>query len=254
MVIIQQQQQNALPENINVARVVFNEITESSTKEALLSPRDIDFNLVHAYLARRALDYLIRFNISPLLWRKLPGCQSAGWVRSVALALIRDRETEIDQFKPQEYWTIGRANAIENMAKFSEFKVVGLSKKNYKKTSSTPEITSTLQQDSASKLHFPSSYTIKLAQKLYEGIKLPDGKSTGILDEDSLKLYTLIWSRSIACQMEPSVTEQIQVDIGNGYGSIAFRATSSREDFPGYQAVYKDTETRIIRNDEDQED
>lgn len=351
------QQQNALPENINVARVVFNEITESSIKEALQSPRDIDFNLVHAYLARRALDYLIGFNISPLLWRKLPGCQSAGRVQSVALALICDRETEIDQFKPQEYWTIegefisskgsndfscpshlthydskklnqmsvssqSEANAIENMAKSSEFKVVGLSKKNYKKTSSPPYITSTLQQDSASKLHFPSSYTMKLAQKLYEGIKLPDGKSAGlitymrtdglhmsdgaveeirsfaterygknyipnnarkffkkvknaqeaheairptdirrlpsmlagILDEDSLKLYTLIWSRSIACQMEPSVTEQIQVDIGNGNGSIAFRATSSRKDFPGYQAVYKDTETRIIRNDEDQED
>nr|GEV85976.1 DNA topoisomerase, type IA, core [Tanacetum cinerariifolium] len=325
------QQQNALPENINVARVVFNEITESSIKEALQSPRDIDFNLVHAYLARRALDYLIGFNISPLLWRKLPGCQSAGRVQSVALALICDRETEIDQF----YWTIegefipskgsnnfscpshlthynskklnqmlvssqSEANAIENMAKSSEFKVFGLSKKNYKKTSSPPYITSTLQQDSASKLHFPSSYTMKLAQKLYEGIKLPDGKSAGlitymrtdglhmsdgaveeirsfvterygknyipnnarkffkkvknaqeaheairptdirrlpsmlagILDEDSLKLYTLIWSRSIACQMEPSVTEQIQVDIGNGKSFLELVALKAIEPLP----------------------
>ncbi|KAI3758393.1 hypothetical protein L6452_05954 [Arctium lappa] len=350
------QQQNALPENINVARVVFNEITESSIKEALQAPRDIDFNLVHAYLARRALDYLIGFNISPLLWRKLPGCQSAGRVQSVALAIVCDRETEIDQFKPQEYWTIEgefntekgstnfscpshlthyaskklnqlsvtsltEANAIEDLIRSSEFKVVGSSKKKYKKISPPPYITSTLQQESASKLHFPSAYTMKLAQKLYEGVKLPDGKSTGLItymrtdglhisdgavedirsfvterygqnfisnnarkffkkvknaqeaheairptdirrlpsmlagifDEDCLKLYTLIWSRSVACQMEPSVTEQIQVDIGNAVGSIIFRSSSSRKDFLGFQAVYKDVETKTIRNDEDQE-
>ncbi|KAK1424641.1 hypothetical protein QVD17_19974 [Tagetes erecta] len=351
------QQQNALPESINVARVVFNEITESSIKQALQAPRDIDFNLVHAYLARRALDYLIGFNISPLLWRKLPGCQSAGRVQSVALALICDRETEIDKFEPQEYWTIegyfknenhsrnvtcpshlthynskklsqmsitsrSKANDIENIVNSSEFKVVGSSKKNYKKTSLPPYITSTLQQDSASKLHFPSAYTMKLAQKLYEGVKLPDGKSaglitymrtdglhmsdgaveeirsfvkerygknyvpnnarkffkkvknaqeaheairptdikrlpsmlSGILDDDSLKLYTLIWARAVSCQMEPSVTEQLQVDIGNANGSIIFRATSSRKDFLGFQAVYKDVETKILKNDEDQED
>ncbi|KAI7756466.1 hypothetical protein M8C21_029400 [Ambrosia artemisiifolia] len=352
------QQQNALPESINVARVVFNEITESSIKQALQAPRDIDFNLVHAYLARRALDYLIGFNISPLLWRKLPGCQSAGRVQSVALALICDRETEIDKFEPQEYWTIegdfkhkkgsrnfscpshlthydskkinqmsitsrSEANDIENMVNSSEFEVVGSSKKNYKKTSSPPYITSTLQQDSASKLHFPSSYTMKLAQKLYEGVKLPDGKSaglitymrtdglhmsdgaveeirslvkerygqnyipnnarkffkkvknaqeaheairptdikrlpsmlSGILDEDGLKLYTLIWARAVSCQMEPSVTEQIQIDIGNANRSIMFRATSSRKDFLGFQAVYKDVETKIIKSyDEDQEE
>ncbi|KAI3796617.1 hypothetical protein L1987_39295 [Smallanthus sonchifolius] len=351
------QQQNALPENINVARVVFNEITESSIKQALQTPRDIDFNLVHAYLARRALDYLIGFNISPLLWRKLPGCQSAGRVQSVALALICDRETEIDKFQPQEYWTVegyfkhekcsrnfacpshlthydskklsqmsvtsrSEANDIENMINSSKFKVVGSSKKNYKKTSSPPYITSTLQQDSASKLHFPSSYTMKLAQKLYEGVKLPNGKSaglitymrtdglhmsdgaveeirsfvkerygqnyipnnarkffkkvknaqeaheairptdikrlpsmlSGILDEDILKLYTLIWARAVSCQMEPSATKQMQVDIGSANGSIIFRATSSRKDFLGFQAVYKDAETKIIKNDEDQED
>ncbi|KAL7602890.1 uncharacterized protein LOC111885654 isoform X2 [Lactuca sativa] len=345
------QQQNALPEDINIARVVFNEITESSIKEALRAPRDIDFNLVHAYLARRALDYLIGFNISPLLWRKLPGCQSAGRVQSVALALICDRETEIDKFKPEEYWSIEgvfnsqngqtpshlthydskkltqmsigsqtEANVIENMIKSSEFKVIGKSKKNYKRISPPPYITSTLQQDSASKLHFPSAYTMKLAQKLYEGVKLPDGNSAGlitymrtdglhmsdtavddirsfvterygkkyipntprkffkkvknaqeaheairptditrlpsmlstILDEDSLKLYTLIWCRSISCQMEPSITEQIQIDIGNTNSSIIFRASTSKLDFLGFQAVYKDTESRIIRNNEDE--
>lgn len=344
------QQQNALPEDINVARVVFNEITESSIKEALQAPRDIDFNLVHAYLARRALDYLIGFNISPLLWRKLPGCQSAGRVQSVALALICDRETEIDKFKPQEYWSIEgvfnsqngqtpshlthydskklaqmsigsqtEANDIEMIIKSSEFKVISTSKKNYKKISPPPYITSILQQDSASKLHFPSAYTMKLAQKLYEGVKLPDGNSaglitymrtdglhmsdtavddirsfvterygknyiptnarkffkkvknaqeaheairptdikrlpsmlSGILDEDSLKLYTLIWSRSVSCQMESSITEQIQIDIGNNNSSIIFRASSSKLDFPGFQAVYKDAESKIIRNTDD---
>ncbi|KAK4385569.1 DNA topoisomerase 1 [Sesamum angolense] len=99
-------QQDALREDVTVARVVFNEITESSIKSALQVPREIDADLVHAYLARRALDYLIGFNVSPLLWRKLPGCQSAGRVQSAALALICDREKEIDEFKAQEYWTI----------------------------------------------------------------------------------------------------------------------------------------------------
>ncbi|KAL0298996.1 UNVERIFIED_CONTAM: DNA topoisomerase 1 [Sesamum radiatum] len=99
-------QQDALREDVTVARVVFNQITESSIKSALQAPREIDADLVHAYLARRALDYLIGFNVSPLLWRKLPGCQSAGRVQSAALALICDREKEIDEFKAQEYWKL----------------------------------------------------------------------------------------------------------------------------------------------------
>ncbi|KAL2896802.1 DNA topoisomerase 1 [Bienertia sinuspersici] len=99
------QQQKALRKDITIARVVFQEITESAVKNALQSPRDINVNLVHAYLARRALDYLIGFNISPLLWRKLPGCQSAGRVQSAALSLLCDREIEIEEFKPQEYWS-----------------------------------------------------------------------------------------------------------------------------------------------------
>ncbi|KAI3818614.1 hypothetical protein L1987_12428 [Smallanthus sonchifolius] len=192
------------------------------------------------------------------------------------------------------------ANLIENMVNSSEFKVVGSSKKNYKKTSSPPYITSSLQQDSANKLHFPSSYTMKLAQKLYEGVKLPDGKSadglhmsngaveeirsfvtdrygpnyipdnarkcfkkvknaqeaheairptdirrlpsmlSGILDEDSLKLYTLIWARAISCQMEPMVTEQIQVDIGNTNGSIIFRAKKGFSGLPGCLQGWRD--------------
>lgn len=198
------QQQDALHENITVARVVFHEITEASIKNALQAPREIDVNLVHAYLARRALDYLIGFNISPLLWRKLPSCQSAGRVQSAALALICDREIEIDEFKPQEYWTVEvltkketdssqksfsipahlihydskklnqfsissqmEAKAVEQKIHSSKFQVVGSKKSAMRKNPPTPYITSTLQQDAANKLHFPASYTMKVC-KIHE--------------------------------------------------------------------------------------
>ncbi|CAI0376260.1 unnamed protein product [Linum tenue] len=348
-------QQDALHEGINVARVVFHEITESSIKSALQAPRHVDVNLVHAYLARRALDYLIGFNISPLLWRKLPGCQSAGRVQSAALALISDREAEIDEFKPQEYWSIeaklnkevqGSALSarltcfdskklnqfsfssgkevedVEQKIKATQFEVVGCKKGQMRRNPPTPYITSTLQQDAANKLQFNTSYTMKLAQKLYEGIELSEGKAkglitytrtdglhisdealkdirsliterygpdfasasarkyfkkvknaqeaheairptdikmfpsmlAGVLDEDALKLYTLIWSRSVACQMEPAIVEQLQVDIGNVSKSIIFRSSCSRVAFRGYQAVYQDVETRVLRGKEDEED
>ncbi|XP_034683888.1 DNA topoisomerase 1 isoform X4 [Vitis riparia] len=350
-------QQDALHKDLTVARVVFHEITESSIKSALDAPREIDVNLVHAYLARRALDYLIGFNISPLLWRKLPGCQSAGRVQSAALALICDREMEIDEFKPQEYWTVEvefnrkqgssmnskffpsylthfdskklnqfsisshtEAKAIEQEINSLEFKVIGSKRNKMRKNPPTPYITSTLQQDAANKLHFSAMYTMKLAQRLYEGVQLSDGKAAGlitymrtdglhvsdeaakdirslvaerygsnlasdgvrkyfkkvknaqeaheairptdirrlpsmlagVLDEDSLKLYTLIWSRTMACQMEPATIDQIQVDIGNANESVVFRSTCSGVEFFGYQAVYKDVEAKAIRVDENE--
>ncbi|CAN0859444.1 DNA topoisomerase 1 [Linum grandiflorum] len=350
------QQQDALHEGINVARVVFHEITEASIKSALQAPRHVDVNLVHAYLARRALDYLIGFNISPLLWRKLPGCQSAGRVQSAALALICDRETEIDDFKPQEYWSIeaklnkkepgsSSLNArltcfdskklnqfsfssgqevedVEHKIKATTFEVVGSKKGQIRRNPPTPFITSTLQQDAANKLQFNTSYTMKLAQKLYEGVELSKGQArglitytrtdglhisdealkeirgliterygpdfasesvrkyfkkvknaqeaheairptdmkifpsmlAGILDEDALKLYTLIWSRTLACQMEPATIEQLQVDIGDASKSILFRSTCSGLGFPGYQAVYQDAETKALRGKEGEED
>ncbi|CAN6915555.1 unnamed protein product [Brassica oleracea] len=347
------QQQGALHESMTVARVVFHEITESAIKTALQSPREIDGDLVHAYLARRALDYLIGFNISPLLWRKLPGCPSAGRVQSAALALICDRESEIDGFKPQEYWTVGikvqgkdssstvsahltslnskklnqlsisseaDAQDIEQRIRSEGFLVKSIKKSTTRRNPPTPYITSTLQQDAANKLHFSSAYTMKLAQKLYEGVQLSDGKSTGLitymrtdglhiadeaikdiqslvverygesftsdgprkyfkkvknaqeaheairptnirrlpstiaslLDSDSLKLYTLIWSRSVACQMEPASVVQIQVDIGNASESIIFRSSCSKVDFLGYQAVYEDPETKTIKTKDDE--
>lgn len=194
------QQQDALREDLTVARVVFHEITEASIKSSLLAPREIDVNLVHAYLARRALDYLIGFNVSPLLWRKLPGCQSAGRVQSAALALIADREMEIDEFKPQEYWSIeielnkkkkgSLVNSIsfpahlthfnsERLNQFSisshteakdielqisseNFQVVRSKINKMRKNPPSPYITSTLQQDAANKLHFSTAYTMKV--------------------------------------------------------------------------------------------
>ncbi|XP_019089534.1 PREDICTED: uncharacterized protein LOC104730175 isoform X4 [Camelina sativa] len=348
------QQQGALDESMTVARVVFHEITESAIKSALQSPREIDGDLVHAYLARRALDYLIGFNISPVLWRKLPGCPSAGRVQSAALALVCDRESEIDGFKPQEYWSVGikvqgkdnsatfsahltsldskrlnqlsissEANAqdIEQRIRSEGFLVKGTKKSTTRKNPPTPYITSTLQQDAANKLHFSTGNTMRLAQKLYEGVQLSDGKSTGLitymrtdglhiadeaikdiqslvterygknytsdsprkyfkkvknaqeaheairptdirrlpsmiaslLDADSLKLYTLIWSRAVACQMEPASIAQIQLDIGNSSESIIFRSSCSKVEFLGYQAVYEDPEAKAIKNkDEDQ--
>lgn len=189
------QQQDALHENTTVARVVFQEITESSIKNALQNPREIDANLVHAYLARRALDYLIGFNISPLLWRKLPGCQSAGRVQSAALSLICDREMEIDEFKPQEYWTVAvvlhdkehsfflpahlthynskrlnqlsissdlEANDIKQKINSEKFQVLSSKTGIIRKNPPTPYITSTLQQDAANKLQFPTIYTMKV--------------------------------------------------------------------------------------------
>ncbi|KAL8459783.1 hypothetical protein ACS0TY_031632 [Phlomoides rotata] len=200
-------QQDALREDVTVARVVFNEITEASIKSALQAPREIDANLVHAYLARRALDYLIGFNVSPLLLRKLPGCQSA------ALALICDREREIDGFKATEYWTIDaqfqdpnsgnnlafsshltnfdskklnqlsinsnmEAKAIEEKINLSKFELIGSKTSKNRRNPPPPYITSTLQQDAANKLNFSAAYTMKVAQKLYEGVELSDGKST----------------------------------------------------------------------------
>ncbi|KAL8151188.1 hypothetical protein V2J09_020996 [Rumex salicifolius] len=338
-------QQDALCKDVNVARVVFQEITQSAIKAALQSPRDIDENLVQAYLARRALDYLIGFNISPLLWRKLPGCQSAGRVQSAALSLICDREMEILQFKAHEYWTVNalfkpsktdnyflhshlthfdskklnqlsvgsesEAKNIGQAISTSSFKVVGAKRSKVNKNPPTPYITSTLQQDAANKLNFSAAYTMKLAQKLYEeglitymrtdGLHISNevvqdirsmvadryghmhvsanprkyfkkvknaqeaheairptditrlsSMLSGKVDEDCLKLYTLIWSRTMACQMEPAKVALIQIDVGNSNQSIVFRAACSVVEFLGYKAVYEDKETRVIKNDENE--
>ncbi|RLM55916.1 DNA topoisomerase 1-like [Panicum miliaceum] len=212
------EQQGALGCDVTVARVAFHEITEYAIKKALMSPRYIDMDLVNAYLARRSLDYLIGFGISPLLWRKLPGCQSAGRVQSAALALVCDREAEIEQFKPQEYWTVQtdfktqfadpsnrtfissrikllnskkldqlsicsqeEAQAIEKRIHSSQFEVIGVKRSKIQKNPPMPYITSSLQQDAANKLHFTAGHTMKVAQKLYEGMNLSSEEATGLI-------------------------------------------------------------------------
>jgi DNA topoisomerase IA len=198
------QQQGALRDNVLLARVVFHEITEQSIKTALQAPREIDVNLVHAYLARRALDYLIAFNISPLVWSKLPSCRSAGRVQSAALSLICDREIEIDQFKPKEYWTMeakfnrkgkrsnkdltflahlthfdskkltqfsitsgGEARDIEGQINSAEFQVISMKRNKVRRNPPTPYITSTLQQDAGNKLMFSVVQTMKVLILIY---------------------------------------------------------------------------------------
>ena len=183
-----------------IERVVFHEITKSAVTEAIKNPRSIDDNLVSAYMARRALDYLVGFNLSPVLWRKLPGSKSAGRVQSVALRLVCERENEIENFKPEEYWTIDaelftskqaliksklvtldgkklekfdinseeKALAAKAKIEAQDFAVSNVERKKANRYPAPPFTTSTLQQEAARKLRFSAKKTMQIAQKLYE--------------------------------------------------------------------------------------
>lgn len=183
-----------------IERVVFHEITKSAVKEGIENPREIDQDLVSAYMARRALDYLVGFNLSPILWRKLPGSKSAGRVQSVALRLICDRENEIDKFKAEEYWTIDvdlltaqkaemlthlinldgkkldkftinseeKALAAKAKIEAQNFAISNIERKKASRYPAPPFTTSTLQQEAARKLRFSAKKTMQVAQKLYE--------------------------------------------------------------------------------------
>ena len=187
-----------------VERVVFNEITKNAILDAMQKPRQINSELVEAYLARRALDYLVGFGISPLLWRKLPGARSAGRVQSVALKLICEREAEIEAFNADEYWSVeavvtkedgsdlvvrlthldrkklGKLDlSNETMAlaaveavKASTLEVEEVETRRVKRNPQPPFTTSTMQQEASRKLGFSASRTMRVAQKLYEGINL----------------------------------------------------------------------------------
>jgi len=196
----------------DVSRVVFHEITRNAIQEAVANPRKVNNELVEAYLARRALDYLVGFKLSPVLWRKLPGSRSAGRVQSVALRLICQRESEIEAFSPQEYWSIegvfssedGRsatarlthfdgerldrfdltseasALAVMNSALSNDYKISDIEKRQTTRNPSPPFTTSTLQQEASRKLRLPTSITMRIAQKLYEGFEV-DGETTGLI-------------------------------------------------------------------------
>jgi len=195
-----------------VERVVFNEITKNAILNAIKNPRQIEIHLVEAYLARRALDYLVGFNISPILWTKLPGSKSAGRVQSVALKLITEREHEIELFKPEEYWTLDSIFTSDNKIKIlsklslyknkkierftfknkeeidtaidvinkSNFKIKDVNSKIFKRNPLAPFTTSTLQQTASGKFGYGASRTMQIAQRLYQGIDI-EGETTGLI-------------------------------------------------------------------------
>ena len=335
---------------VEVARVVFNEVTKTAVLEAMRHPRALDQELIDAYLARRALDYLVGFTLSPVLWRKLPGSRSAGRVQSVALRLICEREAEIEVFKPQEYWTVeakfktpagapfgarlthldGRkldkfdlgteaaaATAVARLMAGDPFTVADVERKTVRRNPFPPFTTSTLQQEASRKLGFGATHTMRLAQRLYEGIDVngeavglitymrtdgvqlsqeaivaargliarqhgdkylpespriykstvknaqeaheairptdvtrrPDGL-TRALDRDQLRLYELIWKRTLASQMASAVIDQVGVDIAAAGGAATLRATGSVIVFDGFLALYQEDRDEPAEDDE----
>ena len=327
-----------------VHRVVFHEITRDAVQEAIAHPRDISSDLVSAQQARRALDYLVGFNLSPLLWKKVQRGLSAGRVQSPALRLIVERELEIEAFKAREYWTIeadlskdeqpftsrlvsyggdkveqfsfeneDQARDVERTlldAADGKLTTVSVTKRQRKRHPAAPFITSTLQQEASRKLGFNTQRTMRVAQKLYEGIELPGEGNTGLisymrtdsvtlaavaveeirdviaerygaenlpdaprtfktksknaqeaheairptsaartpesvkaaLDDDQFRLYSLIWKRTVACQMVPAVFDTVAVDMAAGLVDAGhrFRANGSVLVEPGFMAVYKE--------------
>ncbi len=321
-----------------VHRVVFNEITKKAVQDAVAHPRDLSMDLVNAQQARRALDYLVGFNLSPLLWKKVRRGLSAGRVQSPALRLICEREDEIEAFSAREYWTVeadtekdgqaftaklthfagdklsqfsitdgDRAAEVEralNAAAGGRLDVLKVEKKQRKRNPAAPFTTSTLQQEAARKLGFTAQRTMRIAQQLYEGVDIGSG-AVGLitymrtdsvnladeaiaelrdfigdkygadqvpktprqfktkaknaqeaheairptsalntpeqiaahLDKDQLKLYSLVWKRTVACQMVHATIDTVAADLGAGDGHV-FRATGSTIAKPGFMAVY----------------
>jgi len=328
-----------------VHRVVFHEITKGAIQEAIKQPRDISGDMVSAQQARRALDYLVGFNLSPLLWKKVQRGLSAGRVQSPALRMIAERESEIEAFKAREYWSIEAdvskddspfvsrlvrykgekveqfsfenetsAREVEKTildAAQGELTTVKVDKKQRRRNPAAPFTTSTLQQEASRKLGFNTQWTMRVAQRLYEGIELPGEGNVGLisymrtdsvtlaatavdelrqvigerygadnvpdeqpvyktksknaqeaheairptsaaitpeflkgkLDEEQLRLYTLIWQRTMACQMVPAVFDTVALELAAGRDSDdghRFRANGSVLVEPGFMAVYQE--------------
>ena len=222
-----------------VERVVFNAVTKSAILEAIAHPRQINQELVDAYLARRALDYLVGFTLSPVLWRKLPGARSAGRVQSVALRLVVEREVEIEAFKPQEYWSIetdveasagtfparliqldgkkleklsltneaDATRAVESLTA-QNFTIGSVEATPVKRNPQPPFITSTLQQEASRKLGFNAKRTMQVAQGLYEGVEI-GGETTGLIT----------YMRTDGIIMVPEAIAEARQVIGQKYGA-----------------------------------
>ncbi|MDX2237269.1 MAG: type I DNA topoisomerase [Hyphomonadaceae bacterium] len=232
----------------DVQRVTFNAITKDAVKAAMAAPRDIDMELVDAYLARRALDYLVGFTLSPVLWRKLPGSRSAGRVQSVALRIICDRELEIEKFKPQEYWSIeaqlttprgetvlARLSALDGKTvkrldigdrttamaaleavKRGAFKVERLEAKPVKRNPPPPFTTSTLQQEAARKLGFNASRTMQVAQRLYEAGYITYMRTDGVsMDDGALRDLRGVIGRTFGDRYVPDAPRRYASKIKN---------------------------------------
>ncbi|AFR26342.1 DNA topoisomerase I [Bartonella quintana RM-11] len=223
-----------------VKRVVFNAITKKSVLDAMNNPRDIDTSLVDAYLARRALDYLVGFTLSPVLWRKLPGARSAGRVQSVALRIICDRESEIEHFIKEDYWSITtdlktirnegfqarltmfnhkkigkldiqsqeQADQIRLMLESAKYHTLSVEAKPTKRNPFPPFTTSTLQQAASSKLGFSASRTMQIAQKLYEGVEI-NGEMAGLIT----------YMRTDGVQIAPEAIDSARKVIHESFGS-----------------------------------
>jgi DNA topoisomerase-1 len=313
----------ALPKDVE--RVTFNAITKSAVTEAMKRPRALDEDLIDAYRARRALDYLVGFTLSPVLWRKLPGAKSAGRVQSVALRLIVDREREIELFRPQEYWSVaalmeadgqeflarlvrfrgekvdrlaigdeGTALAAKKAVEDGRFSVASVETKPLTRNPPPPFMTSTLQQEAARKLGFSASHTMRVAQDLYEAGAITYMRTDGadmapeavsgarravaqrfdasyVPDRprvyttkaknaqeaheairptdfgadrhgsgDHGRLYDLVWRRALASQMASARLERTAVELADGSGQTALRATGQVVLFPGFLALYEE--------------
>jgi DNA topoisomerase-1 len=225
---------------VDVQRITFNEITKTAVQRAMKQPRALDMPLIEAYLARRALDYLVGFTLSPVLWRKLPGSRSAGRVQSVALRLICEREAEIEVFRPREYWTVeahfftpagapftaklshldgkkleqfdlnnaelaARAKAAVEAGSFS---VASVERRRVKRNPPAPFTTSTLQQEASRKLGMGAQAAMRTAQQLYEGVDL-DGETTGLIT----------YMRTDGVQMAREAIDSIRAHVGENFGS-----------------------------------
>lgn len=232
-------EQKGILKTVKTQRIAFNAITKETVANAIAHPRPIDQQLVEAYLARLSLDYLVGFTLSPVLWRKLPGSRSAGRVQSVALRLVVERETEIELFKSQEYWTIEvefltahqksfkarlthlegkkldkfslpsekEARSAEQKINAGTYTVTSIEKKRVQRHPRPPFTTSTLQQEASRKLGFSPKKTMQLAQKLYEGITM-GGETTGLIT----------YMRTDSTQVESSAVAACRKVIEKTYG------------------------------------
>src|SRR5882757_3413386 len=224
---------------VDVERVVFNAITKQAVTEAMKHPRAIDIALVDAYLARRALDYLVGFTLSPVLWRKLPGSRSAGRVQSVALRLVCDRELDIEKFVAKEYWSIvaklatprgdafearlvgadgqklqrldigtgAQAEDLRQALETAKFTIASVEAKPARRNPPPPFTTSTMQQEASRKLGFAPAIAMRLAQRLYEGVEI-DGETTGLIT----------YMRTDGIDIAPEAIADIRNMIGKNYG------------------------------------